>query len=72
MRVLLVTSADPETGMTGVATYVKSMADALAGLGHEIAHYFSTPPHGTEQPRLDVTLRGGNGRSAWRPILPMA
>jgi glycosyltransferase involved in cell wall biosynthesis len=57
--------------MTGVATYVKSMADALAGLGHEIAHYFSTPPHGTEQPRLDVTLRGGRTLASVRnsPLL---
>ena len=59
MKVLLVTQGDPEAAMTGVATYVRSLADALAGNGDEVAHCFSTRAEASGRPRLEWTVRGG-------------
>ena len=59
MKVLLVTQGDPEAGITGVATYVHSLGDALAGNGDEVAHCFTSRAQGRGRPRLDWTVRGG-------------
>jgi glycosyltransferase involved in cell wall biosynthesis len=59
MKVLLVTQGDPEAGMTGVATYVRSLGDALAENGHEVAHCFSIRTRARGGPRLDWAVRGG-------------
>ena len=59
MKVLLVTQGDPDEAMTGVATYVRSLGDALAGNGDEVAHCFSPRPRSPGRLRLDWTVRGG-------------
>jgi glycosyltransferase involved in cell wall biosynthesis len=59
MKVLFVTQSDPEAAMTGVATYVRSLADALAANGDEVAHFFSTRPQAPGRPRLNWAVRGG-------------
>lgn len=43
MRICHVTSADPDQGVTGVAAYVRDLAHALAGAGHEVGHVYRTP-----------------------------
>jgi glycosyltransferase involved in cell wall biosynthesis len=57
MKVLQVTQGDPEAGMTGVATYVYSLSNALADLGIEIAHCFSRGPR-AGRASIAWTVRG--------------
>jgi glycosyltransferase involved in cell wall biosynthesis len=57
IKVLLVTQGDPRVGMTGVATYVHQLSNALAGFGLEIAHCFSHSPE-AGRPNIAWTVQG--------------
>jgi len=58
MRILFVTRDDPYGALTGVATYVRDLAEALGKRSHEIAHLHVSPGPWWTRPRLRWTRRG--------------
>lgn len=59
MKILLVTRQDPFTALTGVAVYVRDLAEALAGMGHEAVHLYVDAGAWPCGPRLRWSCRDG-------------
>jgi glycosyltransferase involved in cell wall biosynthesis len=59
VRICLITAADPEEALTGVATYVRDLASALVRRGHDVGHVYLRPAlRGRAEWAIRWTARG--------------